>query len=141
MISLIHMYIIFYTLNLFIFYLIIFLTTPLILLWRTPINVYLIFLKKYNKFYNLILLLLFNLTGLPPTVFFFIKVNLLFDLVYRLNFFNILFLFFVFFSSAIYYLQPLYNKNSDYDLTSYLNKYIFCSKNVAFTNYFFYKTS
>jgi len=97
---------------------------PTNIIFKTPLNIYIILLKKYIKISNIIFLNYFMFTGLPPVFFFVIKVNIIFILFNKLNFINFIIVFILFFNNMIFYLQILNNKNYKYNTENYILKYL-----------------
>ena len=70
------------------------------------------FSKLKNTYYGLVI----ALTGLPPFILFFIKFNILLEVLLRAGYLVTYVIFLLLFSNMLFYLQPLYLKNINFNL-------------------------
>ena len=112
---------------LFTFYLSIYITSLISLIYIvkktfnnkiTPTSLpYMIYyISKFSKLKNVYYGLVISLTGLPPFILFFIKFNILLNILGK-NGFIICYIFFLaLFIKMLFYLQPIYLKNIEFSL-------------------------
>ena len=109
--TIIFFYIFFYILTLYTLFSLLLVFTPLSLYTKFSLYTLFNYLKLYTTHYFLIYTIFLVFSGLPPTIFFFLKVNIL---IFILNYINTFFLFFIFLSfflSTLFYLKIFSYKN------------------------------
>lgn len=72
-------------------------------------------IMRFSKLKSLYVTLILNLTGLPPFILFFIKLNYLFETCSRFDFICAIFIYLIFFLHMIFYVQVWVNKRVNFD--------------------------
>ena len=101
------------------------------------LNYMILFILKFSKLKNIILLLFLSLTGLPPFIMFFIKFNYLINILYKTNFFVIILIFIIFFLNMLFYIQIFFHKNHQIHLVYKKNKKKIINFNLVYIIIFF----
>ncbi len=73
------------------------------------------YINKFSKLKILFYILFLSLTGLPPFFLFFVKINLIINLFFKLNIFSVFLIFLIFFLNMLFYIQFFLNRNLNYE--------------------------
>ncbi len=107
--SYIYLYVYLFTLS-FIFFLII-VDNSFVYIKNLSTHSYILLIKKYSKFSILYMLCIITLSGLPPSVMFLLKINILSFITVQSNIFILLGLFLTFLINMFFYCQIFLFKN------------------------------